>query len=145
MFTSCCRFVTQLLQYARSSKPVRAGTLLGRVFLQRSCYPKCVPWGRIFYFRSFSPAGRISTRSPVDAETAQQYEFPVGVRDSSGQTDWATVAVSVLNQNDNAPQFIADQLFLSAASNAELGAQVLKVCMVVPLAELSTFQGLFSL
>ena len=67
-----------------------------------------VPGEHSHVFGIFPDDGSIYTRQPLDRETREQYVIEVEARDEGTppRTDTATVAISVVDTNDNAPVFL---------------------------------------
>lgn len=50
--------------------------------------------------------GRLTLRSKIDRETKERHQFVVKLQNSQGLSSFCFVIVTVMDENDNAPQFV---------------------------------------
>ena len=95
-------------------------------------FPTDFPYVGIFTIDSMS--GLITLMGEIDYETNPLYEFSVHAIDAgpSRQTGTATVRLSVINVNDNAPQFVMSLFELSVQESAHGGSVVGSVTALDP-------------
>ncbi|XP_030767379.1 fat-like cadherin-related tumor suppressor homolog isoform X3 [Sitophilus oryzae] len=72
-------------------------------------------------------SGKIQTKIRLDREKQKQYEIPVMATDKGGLSDFLTVRVKVLDENDNAPKFLLKEYKISIPSNLTSGLAFSKV------------------
>ncbi|KAJ8953022.1 hypothetical protein NQ318_015384 [Aromia moschata] len=72
-------------------------------------------------------SGRITTKVRLDREKKRMYEIPVIATDGGGLSDFLTVRVRVLDENDNAPKFLLKEYKVSIFSNLTTGTGFAKV------------------
>ena len=78
-------------------------------------------------FEIDNSSGLIRTLVMLDRESVAQYALTVRATDSGGLFSDVSVAINVLDQNDNPPQFTQPMYSVSASENAPEGTQVLQV------------------
>lgn len=71
--------------------------------------------------------GRIQTKVKLDREKQKLYEILVCATDGGGLSDFLTVRVKVMDDNDNAPQFLLKEYKTSIHSNLTTGTTFAKV------------------
>lgn len=71
--------------------------------------------------------GEIRTRVPLDRETKDYFEIVVMAKDSGGRSGFTTVSVTVIDINDNSPQFLSPRFSTAMYSNASSTTPVLQV------------------
>ncbi|KAF2360138.1 Cadherin, partial [Trinorchestia longiramus] len=81
----------------------------------------------LFYLDSSS--GRVTTRSKLDREAMPQYDITVEARDRGipPLSSTATVRLSVLDVNDNSPEFYPQQYFVAVAEDNPIGSSLVQV------------------
>ncbi|XP_019772654.2 fat-like cadherin-related tumor suppressor homolog isoform X8 [Dendroctonus ponderosae] len=72
-------------------------------------------------------SGKITTKTILDREKQKQYEIPVMATDGGGLSDFLTVRVKVLDENDNAPRFLLKEYKICIASNLTTGVTFSKI------------------
>ncbi|XP_076252739.1 cadherin-related tumor suppressor fat isoform X2 [Rhynchophorus ferrugineus] len=80
-----------------------------------------------FYLDSLT--GQLTTKKKLDREEISMYEIQVIAKDQGipSQSSTATVFLTVLDENDNAPEFYPLKYFISVAEDSKPGTSVLKV------------------
>lgn len=71
--------------------------------------------------------GKITTKIRLDREKQKTYEILVCATDGGGLSDFLTVRVKVLDENDNAPRFLLKEYKVSIHSNLTAGVGFTKV------------------
>lgn len=81
----------------------------------------------IFYLDSST--GEVKTRSKLDREVMPQYDITVEARDRGipPLSSTATVRLSVLDVNDNGPEFYPQQYFVAVAEDNPIGSSLVQV------------------
>ena len=76
-----------------------------------------------------SSTGRVTTRSKLDREAMPQYDITVEARDRGipPLSSTATVRLTVLDVNDNSPEFYPQQYFVAITEDNPLGSSILQV------------------
>lgn len=76
-----------------------------------------------------SLTGQLTTKTQLDRENIAEYEIRVIARDQGvpPQSSTATVYLSVLDINDNSPEFYPQKYFLTVAEDTPIGTSLLKV------------------
>lgn len=72
-------------------------------------------------------SGKITTKTRLDREKQKTYEILVCATDGGGLSDFLTVRVKVLDENDNAPRFLLKEYQISIHSNLTVGMSFSKV------------------
>ncbi|KAJ8945175.1 hypothetical protein NQ314_009307, partial [Rhamnusium bicolor] len=72
-------------------------------------------------------SGKITTKTRLDREKKRLYEIPVIATDGGGLSDFLTVRVRVLDENDNSPKFLLKEYKVSIHSNLTTGTSFAKV------------------
>ena len=72
-------------------------------------------------------SGLITTLVELDREATAQYVLTVRATDPGGSYDEANVTVSVMDQNDNTPQFLQASYSVTISENSAVNASVLQV------------------
>ncbi|VEN38816.1 unnamed protein product, partial [Callosobruchus maculatus] len=72
-------------------------------------------------------SGKITTKVQLDREKQRMHEILVRATDGGGLSDFLTVRVKVLDENDNAPKFLLREYKVSIHSNLTVGTSFVKV------------------
>lgn len=72
-------------------------------------------------------SGKITTKTRLDREKQKTYEILVCATDGGGLSDFLTVRIKVLDENDNAPRFLLKEYKVSIHSNLTAGVSFAKV------------------
>lgn len=72
-------------------------------------------------------SGKITTKKRLDREKRKTYEILIAATDGGGLSDFMTVRVKVLDDNDNAPTFLLKEYKVSIHSNLSAGMSFTKV------------------
>jgi protocadherin Fat 1/2/3 len=83
---------------------------------------------------------QLTVARQLDHETAKVYALPLVAVDSVGRRAFATLHIDVLDVNDNAPVFVANEYTLSVPVNASVG----RLIAVVRVAQLASHSLVFS-
>jgi len=67
------------------------------------------------------------SKKPLDRETVKSYEIPVMATDGGGRSGFAQVKVKVVDENDNAPEFLLVEAKTCIHSNFTIGSPIIKV------------------
>lgn len=78
-------------------------------------------------FRIDEKNGRIYSTASLDFETQQYFEIHVIARDPSGNQNIVDVRISLVNEFDNTPVFLASLFEAAVASSASIGQSVLQI------------------
>ncbi|XP_076446580.1 protocadherin Fat 1-like isoform X2 [Babylonia areolata] len=79
------------------------------------------------YFSIDADTGEITTRQILDQEKKNQFQLTVAATDNGGQMGFATVTVTVRDENDNMPQFLMEEYRANIHFNASIGTTVIQV------------------
>ncbi|XP_045444888.1 protocadherin Fat 1 isoform X1 [Pipistrellus kuhlii] len=73
--------------------------------------------------------GMLRVLSPLDRETADKYTLNVTASDLGlpQKAAWRLLDVSVLDANDNAPEFLQESYFVEVSEDKELGSEIIQV------------------
>ncbi|XP_023209477.1 protocadherin Fat 1-like, partial [Centruroides sculpturatus] len=82
------------------------------------------------YFHIIPDTGKIYTSAVLDREKVQLFEIPVIAIDGGNKISYSMVRVTVTDDNDNTPQFVASQYKATLAANTTIGTTILKVFAV---------------
>ncbi|XP_056644010.1 fat-like cadherin-related tumor suppressor homolog isoform X1 [Diorhabda sublineata] len=72
-------------------------------------------------------SGKITTKVKLDREKHKMYEILVAATDGGGLSDFMTVRVKVIDENDNAPKFLLKEYKASIHSNLTTGSSFAKI------------------
>lgn len=72
-------------------------------------------------------SGKITTKTRLDREKQKTYEILVCATDGGGLSDFLTVRVKVIDENDNAPKFLLKEYKVSIQSNMTARVSFAKV------------------
>ena len=71
-------------------------------------------------------SGEMYSMQVLDREQRSVYSVPVAVTDNGGRMTFTTVHISVSDQNDNVPQFLAQEYKITALDGLPLNYTVLQ-------------------
>ncbi|KAH3831084.1 hypothetical protein DPMN_104345 [Dreissena polymorpha] len=71
-------------------------------------------------------SGEMYSMQVLDREQRSVYSVPVAVTDNGGRMTFTTVHISVSDQNDNVPQFLAQEYKVTALDGLPLNYTVLQ-------------------
>ena len=72
-------------------------------------------------------SGHLSSLRVLDREETESYVIPISVTDGGGRNGFATIKLSLADENDNSPFFPVSEYKANIKSNLSVGASVLKV------------------
>lgn len=72
-------------------------------------------------------SGKITTKTRLDREKQKMHEILVCATDGGGLSDFLTVRVKVLDENDNAPRFLLKEYKVSIHSNLTVETSFMKI------------------
>lgn len=71
--------------------------------------------------------GELRSQTVLDREDRQSYEIPITVTDQGGRNGFATIKISLADENDNSPYFPVSEYKANIPANLTVGSNVLKV------------------
>lgn len=75
----------------------------------------------------FPISGEVYSVQVLDREQQSVYNVPVAATDNGGRIVFTTVHISITDQNDNVPQFLAQEYKMTLLSLTPVNATILKV------------------
>ncbi|GIX70309.1 protocadherin Fat 1 [Caerostris extrusa] len=79
------------------------------------------------YFKINSETGEVYTQVPIDREENELYQMVVSAVDAGGRCGYATVRVTITDENDNMPQFSVSEYTVTIPVNMTVGTTILKL------------------
>ena len=79
----------------------------------------------------FFSAGEIFSNKVLDREKQAVFIIPVAATDNGGRMGFTSVHVSLTDQNDNIPQFLAQEYKVTVLSTQPLNSTVLQVLLTL--------------
>ena len=124
------KFVKSLFEVKfRENQP--AGTLITRVMAQDADDDPLlysIQSDSLQTVFQLSPqTGELWSQTVLDRETRQSYEIPITVTDQGGRNGFATIKISLADENDNSPYFPVSEYKANIPANLTVGSTVLKV------------------
>ncbi|GAB1601746.1 protocadherin Fat 1 isoform X5 [Argonauta hians] len=83
-------------------------------------------------FRIDADTGELYSLIQFDRELESEYHIPVSAEDSGGRMAFATITVSISDQNDNLPQFYIRDYKASVYANSTIGTNIVQVKAIDP-------------
>ena len=84
----------------------------------------------IFFFFFYLLPGEIFSNRVLDRERQSLYTVPVAATDNGGRMGFATVHISLIDLNDNVPQFLAQEYKVTILTTVPLNSTVLQVILM---------------
>ena len=78
-------------------------------------------------FRLDSATGQLLSERVLDREEKDSYEIPITVTDQGGRNGFATIKVSLADENDNSPFFPVSEYKANIQANLTVGSSILRV------------------
>ncbi|KAG8186896.1 hypothetical protein JTE90_023783 [Oedothorax gibbosus] len=79
------------------------------------------------FFRINSETGEVYTKVPIDREVYNLCQIIVSAVDAGGRCGYATVHVTITDENDNAPLFAVSEYTVTIPVNMTVGTTILKI------------------
>ncbi|GFQ74088.1 fat-like cadherin-related tumor suppressor homolog [Trichonephila clavata] len=78
-------------------------------------------------FKIDSETGEVFTKAPIDREENELFQMVVSAIDAGGRCGYATVRVTITDENDNMPQFSVAEYTVTIPVNMTVGTTILKI------------------